>query len=323
MTYVEEDWPSAPTIHQLRAFLVLAEELHFGRAATRLYMSQPALSRQLGALERRLGVEVIARTSRSAAITPAGSALLPDALAVVRAATRLRRIADNYSRGLTGKLIIGTVGAEAAMEHTTVVLEALRQRHPALELDIRLLDLGAQFRSLTTGEVDAVFCRPPAPDEVKTHHLQTEPRVVCLPAGDPLAGRDRVTLAELDDRVMISFPPESPQAWRDFWAADPRPSGVPVTYGPMVRDMEALFAEIARGGAISFQPAAARQFFPRPGVAYVAVSDLPPCTSALAWHITAENRPVVKAIRQAAEDAWPIRASLPTVSHNATGRQRP
>jgi DNA-binding transcriptional LysR family regulator len=307
MTNVEEDWPSAPTVHQLRAFLVLAEELHFGRAATRLYMSQPALSRQLSALERRLGVEVIARTSRSAEVTAAGSALLPDALAVVRAASRLRRVADSHSRGLTGQMVIGTVGAEAAMEHTTVILGELQRRHPALQLDVRLLDLGAQFPSLSTGQVDVVFCRPPAPDDIRTHHLHTEPRLACLPADDPLADRDSVTLSELDDRVIISFPSESPRVWRDFWAVDPRPSGVPVRYGPVVRDMEGLFVEVARGRAISFQPAAARQLFPRPGIAYVAVSDLAPCTSALAWHTTAENRPVIEAIRQVAGSVWPRR----------------
>ncbi|MFI6026582.1 LysR family transcriptional regulator [Amycolatopsis magusensis] len=321
MTDVEGSWPSAPTVDQLRVFLVLAEELHFGRAAARLYMSQPTLSRQLSALERRLGVEVIARTSRSARMTAAGTALLPDALAVLQAARKLRQAADHHARGLTGRVVIGTVGAEAAMEHTTLVLAELRRQHPALELDIRLLDLGAQFPSLSTGQVDAVFCRPPAPDDIGTHHLQTEPRVVCLPTGDPLAGREHVTLAELDDRVFLSFPPESPRAWRDFWAVDPRPSGTPVRYGPVVRDMEALFVEVARGEAICFQPAAAQRFFPRPGIQYVTVSDLPPCTSALAWHLTTADRPAITALRQAAETAWP-KQPRPTQPEAATPADR-
>ncbi|MDI5979891.1 LysR family transcriptional regulator [Amycolatopsis magusensis] len=305
MTGGEVERSSAPTVHQLRMFLTLAEELHFGRTAARLFMSQPALSRQLGALERRLGVELIARTSRSTALTPAGQALLPHARTVVQAMRQLQQVADDHTHGLGGRVVVGTVGAEAAMDHTTAVLGELRRLHPALEVEIRLLNLVEQFQSLSTGEVDVVFCRPPTPDDVRTHHLNTEPRVVCVSADDPLAGRGQVTLAELDGRTIVSFPAGCPRVWRDFWAADPRPSGVAVRYGPVVSDLESLYAEVAHSGAISLQPYAARHLFPRPGVEFLDVTDLSPCSSALAWHVTAEHRPLITAIRQAAKNAWP------------------
>ncbi|WP_414945192.1 LysR family transcriptional regulator [Amycolatopsis sp. cmx-11-32] len=295
---------SAPTVHQLRMFLVLAEELHFGRAAARLYMSQPALSRQLSALERRLGVELVSRTSRSTSITAAGLAILPDARMVVHAVRRLQRLAGEHTRGLAGRVVIGTVGAEATMAHTVAILDEVRRRHPALELDVRLLGLGEQYLSLSTGEADLVFCRPPAAEDIRTLHLNSEPRVICVATDDPLADRGSVRLVDLDDRVVASFPAECPKVWRDFWAADPRPSGVPVRYGPVVSDVESLFALVARGGTIGFQPSAARNLFPRPGIKYLDVVDLSPCTSALAWHVSAENRPVVIAVRQAALAVW-------------------
>ncbi|WP_197684706.1 LysR family transcriptional regulator [Amycolatopsis keratiniphila] len=294
-------------MHQLQIFLTLAEELHFGRAATRMHMSQPALSRQVSALERWLGVEVVSRTSRSVNLTHAGQVLLIEAQAVIHAMCRLRRVAAEHSQGLGGKLIIGTVGAEASMEHTVAVLREMRQRHPALELDVRLLDLADQFSSLTTGQADVVFCRPPAPGDVETHHLSTEPRVACVPDDDPLASRDKVFLHELDDRVVISHPPECPRDWREFWAVDPRPSRAPVRYGRVVRDVESLLAEVAQGGGICFLPAAARSFFPRPGVVYLDVTDLSPCTSALAWHVSAKDRPHIAAIRRAAQAVRPKR----------------
>lgn len=306
MAEQEEHRWSAPTVHQLRIFLVLAEELHFGRAAARLYMSQPALSRQISALERWLGVRVVSRTSRSVQVTAAGVALADEARAVVQAMCRLQRVADDHRRGVAGTLVIGTVGAEASMEHTVAVLEEMRRRHPRVELDIRLLELAEQFNSLSTGQVDVVFCRPPLPAEVRSHHLSTEPRVVCVPSDDPLAGRAHVRLAELDDRPVVTYAPECPRVWRDFWAVDPRPSGAPVRYGPVVRDVESLLAEVARGAAVCFLPSAARWFFPRRGVVYLDVTDLSPCTSALAWHVTAADRPLVAAVRQAAESVRPL-----------------
>ncbi|WP_246257845.1 LysR family transcriptional regulator [Amycolatopsis anabasis] len=292
-------------MHQLRIFLSLAEELHFGRAAARMFMSQPALSRQLSALERRLGVELVARTNRSVELTPAGRAILPEARAALDAMRKLHRAVEGHTRSATGKVVIGTIGAESAMTHTHRVLAELRLKNPNLSVEVRLLNVVEHFLSLFTGEVDVVFCRPPAPAEIQTHHLATEPRVVCLSADDPLASRLEVSLDELQHRVVISFPPECPQVWRDFWAVDPRPDGSPVKYGPVVRDVESLLATIAHGKAIAFQPAAARRFFPRPGIAFVDVTDLPPCTSALAWHEANRERPNVLAVRQAARAAYP------------------
>ncbi|WP_130343615.1 LysR family transcriptional regulator [Herbihabitans rhizosphaerae] len=292
---------AAPTTHQLRIFLVLADELHFGRAAALMFMTQPALSRQFDALERRLGVQLIARTNRSAELTPAGQAILPEARAVVDAMRGLRRVTRGHLRAVAGHLVIGT--AEASMPYTQAILDELRRGHPDLTFEVRPLDLVEQYESLLADEVDAVFCRPPVPEGIATIQLATEPRVVCLSADDPLAELPEIRLARLRDHPVVSYPSECPQVWRDFWTVAVRPDDTAVGSGPVVRDVETLLTTVALGEAIAFLPAVARRFLPRPGIAFLDVIDLSPCLSALAWHAANGDRPTITALRRAAETA--------------------
>ncbi|MFI0940601.1 LysR family transcriptional regulator [Streptomyces sp. NPDC021020] len=289
-----------PTVHQLRLLLVLAEELHFGRAAVRLFMSQPTLSKQLRALERRLGVHLFERSSRTVETTESCRALLPYAQGVVHAMDQLRQTAQEHSREPSGRLVVGAIGAEAAMPHARAILDVLRARHPRLAVEVRNLNFVDHMTCLVDGDVDVVFLRPPVPPGIQTLHMASETRVVCLPSDDPLANRSSVSLSNLADRPVVDVPPQVPRLWWDFWVTDPRPDGSPVRYGPVATDLEALLHLVAVGSAVAFLPAAARTFFPRPGVAYVDVRDATPCTSALAWSAAARTRSAITAIRQAA-----------------------
>ncbi|GES31395.1 LysR family transcriptional regulator [Streptomyces angustmyceticus] len=289
-----------PSVQQLESFLILAEELHFGRSAARLFVTQPALSRQLRSLEERLDVVLLQRSRRHVEITPAGAALLPKARAAVEAMAELCRAAGSHARQIEGRMVIGSIAAEAAMPYTRAVLDELHACHPRLRTSVRGLDLATHFGALERGEVDVLFLRPPVPPGIETLTLATEPRVACLPADDPLAGRDEVTLAELSGRPVVDVPPQCPRLWWRFWMADPRPDGSPVRYGPVAPDMEALLLAVSQGQAMAFLPAAARHFYPRPGLSYVAVPDLPPGTAALAWMARNRTLPTVAAIRRAA-----------------------
>ncbi|WP_051813724.1 LysR family transcriptional regulator [Streptomyces sp. NRRL S-340] len=289
-----------PSVHQLRLFVALADELHFGNTAQRMFISQPALSRQIRALERRLGVELVARSSRRVELTPAGRALLPEARTAVESVDRIRHVAQSQVRCTQGRLAIGSIGAEAQQPYTRAILAELRTRNPDLRLDVCSLDIAHHVLALTRGEVDVVFLVSPMPPGIETLTLATEPRVACLPADDPLADRTSVTVAELAGRPVVDVPPECPRTWWNFWAVDPRPDGTPVRYGPVVHDVEALFLAVAHREAIAFLPAAARDFFPRPGVRYVEVSDVPPSTAALAWMAKNRTMPTINAVRSAA-----------------------
>ncbi|MGK5499720.1 LysR family transcriptional regulator [Streptomyces sp. URMC 125] len=289
-----------PTIRQLRVFLALSEELHFGRTAGLLFVTQSALSQQVRDLERRLGLRLFERTSRTVELTAAGRALLPEVRAAVEAADRLRRVAAAQTRRLSGELVAGAIGAEASMPHTQAVLGELRRRHPGMTVRVVSLNFADHVAALTREEADVVFLRPPVPEGIEFHRLAVEPRVACLPAGDPLAAGPRLTMAQLSGYPVVDVPPEAPRVWWDFWAVDPRPDGSPVRYGPVVPDMEALLHAVAQGGVMSFLPAAARDLFPRPGVRYVDVADLPPSTSAVAWAAKNRDRPAVAGVREAA-----------------------
>ncbi|GLP69014.1 LysR family transcriptional regulator [Streptomyces sp. TUS-ST3] len=299
----EPEGTAEPSLHQLRLFLALGEELHFGRAAARLHIAQPTLSRQIKELEKRLGVPLFSRDSRSVTLTDGGRALMEEARATVEAMGRLRLRAGQWARTLRAHVVVGTVGAEAAMPYTHAVLKHLRAMHPALTVEIRALGFAEHLARLLSGDIDVAFLRPPVPAGVELLELATEPRIACLPANDPLAQRPQLHLADLGERVFVDVPPEVPRVWWDFWAMDPRPDGTRVRYGPVVSDMEGLLHTVATGQGICFLPAAARELFPRPGVRYVDVVDLSPSISALGWPVEHRDRPAVRAVREAATAA--------------------
>ncbi|MEU0698165.1 LysR substrate-binding domain-containing protein [Streptomyces niveus] len=111
------------------------------------------------------------------------------------------------------------------------------------------------------------------------------------------------TLAQLSGVPVVDMPEQVPRLWWDFRAADPRPDGSRVHYGPVVTDMESLLHTVAAGKAMCFLPRAARDYFPRPGIRYIDMVDLAPSTSALAWLRQRRSEPTIGAIRQAARKA--------------------
>jgi DNA-binding transcriptional LysR family regulator len=290
-----------PNIHQLRLFLVLSEELHFGRAAARMFITQPAVSQQISSLEKLLKVRLFERTNRTVELTAAGQTLVPEARKAIAAVDQLRSVADAQSRQLSHRLVVGTIGAEAAMPRTRAVLQELQETQPQMAIQVVTLNFLDHITALFRWEVDVAVLRPPIPDGIDLYPLAVEPRVACLSASDPLAALPRITLAQLSGHAVVDMPERVPRVWWDFWSVSPRPDGSPVRYGPVVTDMESLLHTVAKGEAMCFLPAAARDFFPRPGVRYVDVTDLAPSTSALAWLASRGDEPGIMAARRAAE----------------------
>ncbi|WP_167346017.1 LysR family transcriptional regulator [Streptomyces achromogenes] len=274
-----------PAVHQLRSLLTLAEELHFGRAAARLYLTQPALSQQIRTLERRLGVQLFARTSRKVELTPLGQALLPLVRNVVGAADELRYAARHPADGKDGlTLRVGLTDCAATLAATRRVIATLTTLHPRLEIDFQVLDLVEQATALSVGKVDAAFAYLPVPEGLSVEPLTTEARVVCLSATDPLARRATLRLADLADRPMISLAQEVSPVERRFWAVDPRPDGTRVRYTDHhVTRVESLLSAVSFDGAIAFLPAVAAELFPRPDIVYRTVADLEPCGFGVVW----------------------------------------
>lgn len=272
---------------ELRYFVAVAEELHFGRAAERLGMAQPPLSRAIQRLERRLGVTLLERDRRGVALTDAGRVLLGEARATLEAATaaahRTRRAAASRDH-----LVLATK-AGASYELLRELLDAHAAEPGAAEVEVLLCGIGEQPGLLRDGRADVALVHRPF-DRLSgfdTEELLTEGQVAVLPASHPLAARDRLSLAEVTDV------PDLPIA---RW---PRHDGsYPPGPGPEVRDQAQLAQLVALGRALVVIPASAYAWLWAGHVA-VPVTDAPPATSLLAWPPHSRSPALARFVRTA------------------------
>ncbi|MFF3851643.1 LysR family transcriptional regulator [Micromonospora sp. NPDC002575] len=275
---------------ELRYFVAVAEELHFGRAAQRLGIAQPPLSRAIAQLERRLGVTLLDRTSRSVALTEAGSVLLVEgraALDAVAAADRRTRRAARAATGHPGLVLVTKAGASS--ELLAKLLDAYAAEPGAVAVDVHLCGIGEQERLLRDGRADVALLHRPFDSAVgfDTEELRTEGQVVLLPAGHPLAGRAELREADVADLPGLPLP-----RW-------PRRDGsYPDGPGPQVRDHAQLYELIALGRASAVLPESCRTHLRRDIVA-VPVSDAPSVTTLIAWPPHSRSRALAVLIRTA------------------------
>ncbi|MGC2976549.1 LysR family transcriptional regulator [Brevibacterium sp. FAM 25378] len=192
---------------QVTAFLAVAEELHFGRAAERLHIAQPALSQIIRALERDLDVELFERTTRRVRLTPAGEALLEPAAAIGTQVDGARRIARAAQQGLAGRVRIGFGGTSGYAILSRLARE-VGQRHPGISLDLRpQMYCGEAAIALRDGEMDLAIVSPPAPASVDVHVIRQERVMLAVPSDHPMADREAVSMTELAGQPFISYAP--------------------------------------------------------------------------------------------------------------------
>jgi len=273
------------TFPRLRAFLAVAEEQSFTRAAARLHVAQQALSTTVRRLERELGARLFDRSTRAVHLTAAGLAMLDSA----------RRALDELARGIgearridrrgRGTLAVGVM-AGAALELTDPILAAFSRELPDTEvaLDPHLYD--DPSAGLRAGTSDVALLRPPLDERgLELRRLFAEPRVAALSARHPLARKSALSLRDLQATTVVR--PASPDpVWNDFWAA-----GCPQTID--ARTLEATLEMISARRAVAISAAGWVRFYPRPGVRNLPVADLPPSEVALAWR-RGETNPLVR-----------------------------
>ena len=201
---------------QLRCFAAVAEELHFGRAAARLNMTQPPLSRQIQVLERVLDVQLLERTSRTVRLTAAGRSFLPEAQRILRLAETATHVTRQVAAGRAGVLKFGFTAA-SAYDFLPRLVTALRRALPDVTLALREMVSKDQIEELLAGRIDAALVRPPVthPDLIAVRAL-AEPLVVALPAGNPLALRDGLTPADLGREPLIGYAPNEARYFHDL-----------------------------------------------------------------------------------------------------------
>ncbi|TWE20280.1 LysR family transcriptional regulator [Kitasatospora atroaurantiaca] len=274
----------------MRYFVAVAEELHFGRAAQRLGIAQPPLSRAIHQLERRLGAGLLERTSRTVTLTEAGSVLLREARAAldaVEAAERRTRRAALATTGHAGVVLATKAGASS--ELLARLLDAYAAEPNAVTVDLVLCGIGEQERMLRDGRADVALLHLPFDTTAgfDTEELCTERQVVVLPAGHPLTGRAHVRMAEVTELPSLPMP---------RWPG--RDGTYPDGPGPQARDHTQLLQLIALGRACWIAPESCRAQL-RDDLAAVPVLDAPTVTTVIAWPPHSRSRAVAGLVQTA------------------------
>lgn len=303
---------NAPSAYQLHLFLTLSDELHFRRSAQRLFMSQGAFSQQISALERRLGLRLVDRTTRRVTLTPAGAALIPYARAVVASTDRFLQAARQHLNVASKRMVIGAFESITAIPPVASMIKELGDRIDGLDIQIVRSGFAGGVHALFNEEVDAAFVALPVPEGIQTLPLASGERCAVMASTDPLADRDVLSLSDLSDRPVIGFSPDVPKVFQDYWSVDPRPDGASVRYtSHRVTDYESALAAIALGAGIQLVPTVARELYPRPHVSYVPVDGLPPWTIALAWLPKNRDSEPIATLRAIAHAAIQLTPSAP------------
>jgi DNA-binding transcriptional LysR family regulator len=241
-------------IRKLRYFVAVGEERHFGRAAEQLSIAQPVLSRQIRAFEQELGCTLLTRTTRSVELTPAGQQLLEEARGIIAAIDAAVRRVHEADRGVERLVVAFSPGL-----HVSEAIRAFTAAHPGIEIGLATAQWWEQDAPLRDGRADVGFLRRPFDDEgLRTIPIGHEPKVACLPATHPLAGRRALTSADLDGETILD-------------AQTRRTSS-----------LEEKFELIASGHGIALVPHSVARSYSRPDLVYRTVTDSAPMQTCLA-----------------------------------------
>jgi DNA-binding transcriptional LysR family regulator len=270
---------------QLRYFVAVAEERHFGRAADRLGMAQPPLSRAIRDLERQLGVQLLIRTTRQVTLTPAGEALLADARVALDAVAAAARRARRSGQQPVLRLVL-RADCDAGL------LPKILDSYDELPVELLLDERGEQVPALHDGRADVALLSTPFDERgLDVEPLLTGPRVVALAATDPLAARSTVRLADLAGRRL----PDGTRA--EMGGRDPVPAG------SRSLDLSQIFSLVEVGCVVWFLPEWVARRFPRSNTAYRPVDGLDPATLTVAWPAESRSRAVAAFVRTAGQVA--------------------
>jgi len=280
-------------LRQLRYFKAVAEELHFGHASEKLAVAQPALSRQVQALEKELRVDLFDRAHRRVQLTEAGKVVLAGATRLLAQADQLVEDARRAARGETGRLTVAFVGSAMYGPFPTA-LRTFRDRFPGVDLVLDETETTVQHRAVLEGRIDVGLLRAPFTDpELVAETLLREPIIVALPQRHALARRPEVKLAELSGEPFVFFPRGAQPSyaegvWNACLAAGFRPRVVQEAI-----EMQTAIGLVGAGFGLCLVPAAVRGLR-RPGVVYRPLAAPAPSTVLVATYRRDNLSPVLR-----------------------------
>ncbi|KQX45521.1 MULTISPECIES: LysR family transcriptional regulator [unclassified Streptomyces] len=286
---------------ELRYFLAVAEELHFTRAAERLYVSQPALSKQIRSLERQLGVRLFDRDRRGVALTSVGTALVPHARAALAAWQEGHEAVRRAREAERGLLVVGMSTSPGRGGLLPAIRSRFTEVHPEAGLKLRQVGWEDPTAGLADGASDVAFVWLPLSGEERFRWVvvATEPRLVALPASHPLAARDRLDFADLLDEPFLALPDTGPEL-RDHWLAVDSRGGRPPVVGGEIASADETYEALVDGRGICLVAEGNAPLLARDGVVTRPVDGIAPSRFALAWRAD-DTRPLVRAYARAAE----------------------
>ncbi len=320
-------------LRHLRYFVAVADELHFGRAALRLRIAQPPLSRQIRDLERELGAELFSRVKGRVALTHAGAAFLGEARRTLAQAERAGEVARRAARGEVGRLTVGFVEAATYSGVLADVLGVFRARRPDVGLELSELSSRQQAEALREGRIDVgVLHTVPldAAEWLGVERVLDDPAVVALPREHRLARRARVPLAELAGEPLLMLRRPSGRGLHDRMVAACEAAGFAPSVVQEAGQLQTLVGLVGAGVGATFVP---RSFetLRRPGVLYRPLAGVEVDMGTWAVWRTADGRatdargadrsPVVAAFLEALREA--VRGRAPGDAGDAPDAEAP
>ncbi len=290
-----------PQLRRLRYFVAVATERNFTRAAERLHVAQPALSRQVRLLERELGVELLRRTTHEVTLTDAGQFLLERAPGLLNATDDLWRAVKGFAAGERGSVVLG-YGTSAGYETAPRLLEAVADEAPGLEIGTRVMATADILDAVGEGALDAGLVRcPPPRDGLEAHVVRHERQGILLRGDHPLAGGASVALAQLDDVTLLLHPREANPGHYDAVLALCRAAGVEPRVLERSAELDLAQTPVVDGRAVAVVGESSRTVIPA-ALTWLALS--PPAALEVALVVRAHGRsPALERLLAAAHDA--------------------
>jgi DNA-binding transcriptional LysR family regulator len=292
-------------LRHLVAFLAIAEELHFGRAAARLHMGQPSLSQQLQRLERSVGVELVQRAPHQVRLTPAGRVFELEARRLLDQADRAVRVTREAASGRTGSISIG-FNFPAGQRILEPTLRRLNADYPRISTQLWEARSGPQLTALADGKLDvALAFAGPLAAALRSRRLLTVPLVAIVGGQHPWVNREQVAFRELAEQRCVLFRRHESPAMHDAILAAADLSGIRLTIADEVDDSGATGLVVTTRDLVAFASTARGAALPTPGMAAVRLVDPVPTVGVYAvWR--PDPQPVVGAFLRSLDGAGPF-----------------
>src|SRR5689334_2551434 len=263
-------------LRHLRYFVTVAEELHFGRAASRLHIAQPPLSRQIRDLEREVGTSLFERVPRGVQLTPAGRAFLPEARLTLAQAARAQRTAERAARGEIGRLRVGFVEAATYARVLPEVLGFFRMHLPNIGISLFEMDAQQQADAFRDGRIDLGILHTVPVDADRLLHVEpvyTDPMIAAIPRAHRLADQSRIALSTFSSEPFVFFPRPSAPSLYDGIIASCRTAGFNPRVVQEAAAWHTLASLVGAGVGSAFVPRSLTSF-QNPGVVYRTIRSL-------------------------------------------------